>query len=62
MGLIAVHGISLVVVSKGYSLVAVWRLLLAVASLTAEHWLWGFSSCSAWAQYLWLSGSRTQTQ
>ena len=33
------HGLSLVVASRGYSLVAVCRLLIAVASLVAEHGL-----------------------
>ena len=33
-------GLSLVVVSRGYSLVAVYRLLIAVTSL-AEHRFWG---------------------
>ena len=34
---IAVHGLSLVAVSGGYSLVAVHVLLISVASLVAEH-------------------------
>ena len=33
------RGLFLVVVSSGYSLVAVHRLLIAVASLVAELWL-----------------------
>ena len=39
--------------SGGYSLVAVRRLLIVVASLVAtEHKLWGagFSSCNTWSQ------------
>ena len=35
----AACGLSLVVASRGYSLVAVCRLLIAVASLVAEHGL-----------------------
>ena len=34
---VAAHGLALVVVSGGYSLVGVHRLLTVVASLTAEH-------------------------
>ena len=34
---IGVHGLSLVAVSGGYSFVVVRRLLVAVASLVAEH-------------------------
>ena len=34
---IAVHGISLVAALRGSSLVAVHRLLIAVASLAVEH-------------------------
>ena len=34
---IAAHGLSLVAVIGGYFLVAVWRLLIVVASLIAEH-------------------------
>jgi len=33
------HGLSLVMASRGYSLIAVCRLLIAVASLVAEHGL-----------------------
>ena len=36
-GLIAVHRLSLVAASWGYPLVVVHRLLIAVASLVAEH-------------------------
>ena len=34
---VAAHGLSLVAASRGYSSVAVRRLLIAVASLVAEH-------------------------
>ena len=37
---ISCAGFSLVLESRGYSLVAVLRLLVAVASLVAEHGLW----------------------
>ena len=36
---VAVCGLSLVAVSRGYSLVALWGLLIEVASLVAEHGL-----------------------
>ena len=36
---IAAHGLSLVMMSRGYSLVAVRGLLIAVASLVMEHGL-----------------------
>ena len=36
---VAVSGLSLVAASEGYSLVVVRGLLIAVASLVAEHWL-----------------------
>ena len=35
--LIAVHGLSLVAVSRGYSLIEAYGLLIVVASLVAEH-------------------------
>ena len=35
--LVAAHGLSLVAVIEVYSLVAVCKLLIAVASLVAEH-------------------------
>ena len=47
--------------SRGCSLVAVFRLLLAVASLCCGAWARGhsgFSSCGTWAQQLGLPGSR----
>ena len=56
--LVAAHRLSLVVVSKGYSLVVVHGLLSAVASLVAEHGLEGtqtsvvavcvLSNCGEW--------------
>ena len=48
--------LSLVAASGGSSPNAVYRLLVAVASLVAEHGSRhsGFHSCSAWAQQLWL--------
>ena len=53
--LVAVHGLSLVAVSRGYSRVAMcglliaWLLLLQSMALGHE----GFSSCSSRAQWLW---------
>ena len=47
---------------RGLLFVAVRRLLIAVASLVAEHGLQGFSSCGTWAQQLWLTGSGAQAQ
>ena len=44
-GIFAMRAFSLVAVSQGYSLVALCRLLLVIASLTAEHRLYG-----AWTQ------------
>ena len=52
-------GFSLFAARGSYSLVAVCRRLIAVASLIEEHGLSGqasFSSCSTWAQFLWLMG------
>ena len=40
LGHLAARELSLLVVSEGYSLVAVWRRLIAVTSLVAEHSLW----------------------
>ena len=60
LGLRCCVDFSLVSESKGYSLVAVFRLLLAVASLCRGAWALGhsgFSSCSTWVQQLWLPGS-----
>ena len=38
---VAAHGLSLLVVTVEYSLVVTHGLLIAVASLAAEHRLWG---------------------
>ena len=70
---LALHGCAgffLVAASRGYSLVVVCRLLIAVASLVAEHRLqsarasvvaaFGFSSCSSWAVEHRLSSCGTQ--
>ena len=38
---VAAHRLSVVMVNKGYSVVAVWRLLIVVASSVTEHRLWG---------------------
>ena len=46
-----------VVESGGYSPVVVYGVLMGVAFLAAS-----FSSCSTWAQYWWLAGSRAQAQ
>ena len=51
------QGFSLVAASGGYSLVAVFRLLTAVASLVVEH-----GSRARGLQYLQLPSSRAQTQ
>ena len=47
--------ISLVAASEGYSLVAMHRFLIVVASVTAEHKLWGMQ-----AQESRLPGPRAQ--
>ena len=61
---VAVHRLSLAVVSRGYS-----SLQCAGFSLSWLLLLWsmgfrraGFSSCGSWAQQLWLVGSRAQAQ
>lgn len=41
LGFVAVHGLSLVSQSWGYSLVAVHRPHVALVSLVVEHGLWG---------------------
>ena len=41
LGLLSVYGLSLVVASGGYSPGVVHRLLVVVASLVAQHGLWG---------------------
>ena len=52
LGLCCCEGFSLVVESRGYSLVVVARLLTAVSSFDAEQsrGLSGFSSCGVWTQ------------
>ena len=48
LGFVATHGLSLVVASRGYSLVVVCRLLFTVAPLVLDHGcrVHGLSSCS----------------
>ena len=61
---IAVHGLSLVAVSGGYSLLQCasfslqWLLLLHSTGSRCT----GFSSCGTRAQQLWLTGSRAQAR
>ena len=55
LGFVVVCGLSLVVVSGGYSLVAVSRLLTAVGSLVVKHGLLG-----VWASAVAVSGSRAR--
>ena len=61
---VAAHGLSLVVSSRGYSLVQCTglslRWLLLLQSTGSKHM--GFSSCGTRAQQLWLMGSRVQAQ
>ena len=57
LGLCCCVGSSIVVMSGAYCLVVGCGLLIAVASLVAEHEL-----KSIWAQELWLVGSRAQAQ
>ena len=47
---------SVVVESRGYSLVAVPGLLIKVAPLVAGSMVHGFSSCDMWAQQLQFPG------
>ena len=47
---------------RGLLSVAMCRPLTAVASPVEEHSLWGFRSCSMWAQWLLLAGSRARAQ
>ena len=54
LGLCSIAGFSLAEASGGYSIVAVLRILIVVASLMGSRHV-GFSSCSA-------LGSRVQTQ
>ena len=49
---IAVHGLSLVVASRGLLFVAVPRLLIAVSCCRAQALGPGFSRCGAWTQRL----------
>ena len=51
LGLHCCASFSLVVMSRGYSLVAIHRLPVSLALPIAEHGL-GFSSCDTWAQSL----------
>ena len=56
---VAAHGLSLVVVSSGYSLVVVLGLLSAVASLVVEHGLqyfWNTDLVALW----YVESSRTR--
>ena len=61
---VAACGLSLVAVSRGYSSLQCagfslrWLLLLRSTGSRCM----GFSSCGAWAQQLWLAGSRAQAQ
>ena len=50
----AAHGLSLVMESGDYSLVAVHRLLIAVASLVVEHVLWSIQGSVVAAPGLYL--------
>ena len=64
IGFVAVHGLSLVVASEGYSSLwfsgfSLWWLLL-LQSMGSRHA--GLSSCGTRAQQLWLTGSRVQAQ
>ena len=56
-GLVAMHGISLVVASGGYSPFVVYRL-----SLQWLLWLWSTGSRAGGLQELQLKGSRVQAQ
>ena len=47
LGLHCCTGLSVVLESKGYSLIVVQRLSIAVASLVAQHWLQGGQSSVA---------------
>ena len=62
LGLRCCTGISLLAASGGYSLVAMLRLLIAVASLVAEVLGYlGFSSCGSWALEHRFSSCDTRT-
>ena len=59
LGLCCCVGFSLVMVGRGYSLVAVRRFLITMTSLVAEHVVprhLGFSNHNKRAQYLWCMG------
>ena len=61
---VAAHRLSLVVASGGSSSLwctgfSLWWLLLLWSTGSRPA---GFSSCGAWAQQLWLTGSRVQAQ
>ena len=58
LGLCCSAGFSLVVGSKSYSLVKALGLLIAVASLIAEHGLWGAQASVVQASGLSSCGSR----
>ena len=65
LGLHCCVGFSLVVVSKGYSVVVVHGLLIAVVSLVVEHGLWEARALLVAAHRLsslQLLGSRAQAQ
>ena len=58
-------GFSLVVASRGYSLVAVLGLLICSGFFCCRAqtlWPKGFSSCGMSAHELWFPGSRAQAQ
>ena len=62
LGLHCCTGISLLAASGGYSLVAMLRLLIAVASLVAEVLGYlGSSSCGSWALEHRFSSCDTRT-
>ena len=62
LGLHCCTGFSSVIESRGYSPVSVNGLLIAEASLVAEHRLQDSSDCSTWAQQLRLPDFRAQVQ
>ena len=64
LGLQCRTGFSLVVASRGYSLVAVRGLLIAIASRCRAQGLEcvSFSSSDTWAQEFWFPASRTQAR
>ena len=57
LGLCCCTGFPLVATSRGYSLIAVYRCLIAVASFVAEHRLQGVQT-----SIVWLLGSRAQAE